>query len=183
MLLSNKTSDIATLISYRRVRKLVEIVIGHTFGWHSTQTRTSCTPRRFPTSLPPHLQNSQPKHILKPKEIMAQSPPYSPSPSPGIPSSHELSDSSSSDDFPLNGELFEHASASRGGSPLIFEQIIGGEGDGEGEDTISCQWEECGRVFNHLPTLIEHIHNGMGVRVFPHVLCPHAILFRPHRRA
>ncbi|KAI0085224.1 hypothetical protein BDY19DRAFT_896934 [Irpex rosettiformis] len=32
-------------------------------------------------------------------------------------------------------------------------------GDGEDEDTIACQWEECGRVFNHLPTLIDHIHN------------------------
>ncbi|KAI0337880.1 hypothetical protein BDW22DRAFT_1339104 [Trametopsis cervina] len=24
---------------------------------------------------------------------------------------------------------------------------------------MSCQWEECGRVFNHLPSLIDHIHN------------------------
>ena len=27
-------------------------------------------------------------------------------------------------------------------------------------DTMTCQWEDCGKVFNHLPTLIEHIHNG-----------------------
>lgn len=36
--------------------------------------------------------------------------------------------------------------------------------EGLGEDTMSCQWEECGKVFNHLPTLIEHIHNGMFFR-------------------
>ncbi|KAI0667451.1 hypothetical protein C8Q78DRAFT_982346 [Trametes maxima] len=24
---------------------------------------------------------------------------------------------------------------------------------------MTCQWEDCGKVFNHLPTLIEHIHN------------------------
>lgn len=27
-------------------------------------------------------------------------------------------------------------------------------------DTMTCQWEDCGKVFSHLPTLIEHIHNG-----------------------
>ncbi|OSC96980.1 hypothetical protein PYCCODRAFT_1440594 [Trametes coccinea BRFM310] len=25
-------------------------------------------------------------------------------------------------------------------------------------DTMTCQWEDCGKVFDHLPTLIEHIH-------------------------
>ncbi|EIN06910.1 hypothetical protein PUNSTDRAFT_121921 [Punctularia strigosozonata HHB-11173 SS5] len=26
-------------------------------------------------------------------------------------------------------------------------------------DTVTCLWENCGSVFSHLPTLIEHIHN------------------------
>ena len=92
---------------------------------------------------------------------MAQSPPYSPSPSPGIPSTHEISSSSSSDDdFVYNGPgEVEPGSASRGGSPVPLEQPATGED--EGEDTIACQWEDCGRVFNHLPSLIDHIHNGM----------------------
>ncbi|KAI0694047.1 hypothetical protein BC835DRAFT_1275122 [Cytidiella melzeri] len=89
---------------------------------------------------------------------MAQSPPFSPSPSPGISSSHDLSDSFSEDDLSINGigEL-DPGSASRACSPASVDKALAA--DGEGEDTISCQWEECGRVFNHLPSLIEHIHN------------------------
>jgi len=30
----------------------------------------------------------------------------------------------------------------------------------EPEDSVTCQWEDCGVVFTHLPTLIDHIHNG-----------------------
>ena len=30
----------------------------------------------------------------------------------------------------------------------------------ESEDSVTCQWDDCGVVFTHLPTLIEHIHNG-----------------------
>ncbi len=28
------------------------------------------------------------------------------------------------------------------------------------EDTATCLWGECGKVFTHLPSLIEHIHVG-----------------------
>jgi hypothetical protein len=90
---------------------------------------------------------------------MAQSPAYSPSPSPGI-SSHDISDSSSDDDMSTNGVAeLEQGPIPRADSPAIVEKP--GAAEGEGEDTISCQWEECGRVFNHLPTIIEHIHNGV----------------------
>lgn len=27
-------------------------------------------------------------------------------------------------------------------------------------DTANCMWDDCGIVFTHLPTLIEHIHSG-----------------------
>ncbi|KXN90738.1 INO80 complex subunit 1 [Leucoagaricus sp. SymC.cos] len=27
------------------------------------------------------------------------------------------------------------------------------------EDSVTCQWDDCGIVFTHLPTLIDHIHN------------------------
>lgn len=30
----------------------------------------------------------------------------------------------------------------------------------EPSDTVTCLWEDCGHVFSHLPTLIEHIHSG-----------------------
>lgn len=33
-------------------------------------------------------------------------------------------------------------------------------------DTMTCRWEECGKVFSHLPTMIEHIHNGAFNRRF-----------------
>ncbi|KAJ8091824.1 hypothetical protein PM082_021060 [Marasmius tenuissimus] len=29
----------------------------------------------------------------------------------------------------------------------------------DSEDTVTCLWDNCGVVFTHLPTLIEHIHN------------------------
>ena len=30
----------------------------------------------------------------------------------------------------------------------------------DSEDTVTCLWDNCGVVFTHLPTLIDHIHNG-----------------------
>jgi len=32
-------------------------------------------------------------------------------------------------------------------------------GASDTEDSVTCQWEDCGKVFTHLPTLIHHIHN------------------------
>ncbi|KIP05380.1 hypothetical protein PHLGIDRAFT_19733 [Phlebiopsis gigantea 11061_1 CR5-6] len=49
--------------------------------------------------------------------------------------------------------------ASRPDSPQPTEGQLGQFPAAEGEDTMTCQWEECGKVFNHLPSLIEHIHN------------------------
>lgn len=30
----------------------------------------------------------------------------------------------------------------------------------QGADTVTCLWDDCGIVFTHLPTLIEHIHSN-----------------------
>lgn len=49
---------------------------------------------------------------------------------------------------------------SRPDSPQPAEGQLGQFPAAEGEDTMACQWEDCGRVFDHLPSLIEHIHNG-----------------------
>jgi len=48
-------------------------------------------------------------------------------------------------------------SASRPGSPSHLQ--LNAEGL-ETNDVVTCQWEDCGVVFTHLPTLIAHIHNG-----------------------
>lgn len=45
-----------------------------------------------------------------------------------------------------------HPSASRAGSPPNAEVVV--------EDSITCQWGDCGVVFTHLGTLIDHIHNS-----------------------
>lgn len=44
-------------------------------------------------------------------------------------------------------------SSSRAGSavPQPMENI---------DDSVTCLWEDCGIIFTHLPTLINHIHNG-----------------------
>ena len=47
-------------------------------------------------------------------------------------------------------------SASRPVSPGVSE----GQGDIQELDSVTCQWEACGRPFSHLPTLIDHIHSG-----------------------
>ncbi|CDO68517.1 hypothetical protein BN946_scf184998.g14 [Trametes cinnabarina] len=79
---------------------------------------------------------------------------YSPSPSPSLPSSGGISDSSSDEEFGSGAEY--GASASRPGSPVAAEATMAAEEPQP--DTMTCQWEDCGKVFDHLPTLIEHIH-------------------------
>ncbi|KAI0331560.1 hypothetical protein GY45DRAFT_1322152 [Cubamyces sp. BRFM 1775] len=82
---------------------------------------------------------------------------YSPSPSPSLPSSGGNSDSSTDEEFGSYAEGGEYgASASRPGSPAPAEAVMAG--DDQEADTMTCQWEDCGKVFNHLPTLIDHIH-------------------------
>ena len=88
---------------------------------------------------------------------MAQSSYYSPTPSP-VNSSSPISDSSSDDDFPPIP--YESAEISRPGSPQPGEGQLGQFPATEGDDTMTCQWEECGKVFDHLPSLIGHIHDG-----------------------
>lgn len=78
-------------------------------------------------------------------------------PSPNVPSpSPSLSDSSMEDasNFSeVQPEASYGHSASRPGSPMQSGPL-------DPEDSVTCQWEDCGKVFTHLPTLIHHIHNG-----------------------
>lgn len=87
--------------------------------------------------------------------------------SPGpISRSPALSDSSLDDD-PMEQSLDYNVmarvpSSSRGGSPSA-----GGNHMPEipginvfDDDTVTCEWENCGTVYDHLPSLIDHIHNG-----------------------
>lgn len=87
---------------------------------------------------------------------MARSP-FSPSPSPEFEPTY-FSDSSADDDYPHNADNGEGGqSASRPGSPMALD---GQTVDEEGPDTMKCQWEDCSKIYNHLPSLIDHIHNG-----------------------
>ncbi|KAF8876614.1 hypothetical protein CPB84DRAFT_1795773 [Gymnopilus junonius] len=56
----------------------------------------------------------------------------------------------------LHGTGSFAVSASRPGSPMQVQPNAEGP---ETDDSVTCQWEDCGKVFTHLPTLIEHIHN------------------------
>ncbi|KAH8081323.1 hypothetical protein BXZ70DRAFT_901225 [Cristinia sonorae] len=78
---------------------------------------------------------------------------FSPSPSPGFDSDSHFSDSSLDDDVPPTSATTDTTFAHGLNSPpptTLQPQPV---------ETIECQWEECGRAFDHLPTLIEHIHN------------------------
>jgi hypothetical protein len=73
-----------------------------------------------------------------------------------------------SSDKPTNGYgawdsgTYPQMSGSRGGSPANSDddEDLGGVEVLEPVDSVICQWENCGRPFSHLPTLINHIHNG-----------------------
>ncbi|KAF8174566.1 hypothetical protein BJ912DRAFT_543249 [Pholiota molesta] len=88
--------------------------------------------------------------------------PTSPPPSAAVvsPNSPSVSNSSGVEDFSdgdnQHPEDAYGASASRPASPSQNQPTAE---DAEIEDAITCQWEECGVVFTHLPTLIDHIHN------------------------
>lgn len=85
---------------------------------------------------------------------------YTPSPSPSFESDH-VSDSSGIDDLASYGESGEYGgSISRPGSPRPAQSEGQVQEDVTEADTMSCRWEDCGKVFNHLPSLIDHIHNG-----------------------
>lgn len=79
-------------------------------------------------------KNSQPKHL----------------PDDAAPLS---SDSSDAEDASSNTANIKKDQVSvRHESPVQVEL--------ESEDSVTCQWEDCGILFTHLPTLIDHIHNG-----------------------
>ncbi|KAG5652663.1 hypothetical protein H0H81_004155 [Sphagnurus paluster] len=83
------------------------------------------------------------------------------SPSPRSPSP-TFSDSSADDDTSIPDELLDtmRQSISRSGSPSDphrgeFTQL---EAE-DSEDSVTCLWDDCKRVFTHLPTFIKHIHD------------------------
>ncbi|EPQ53282.1 hypothetical protein GLOTRDRAFT_140134 [Gloeophyllum trabeum ATCC 11539] len=81
----------------------------------------------------------------------------SPSPSPG-PLSPSFSDSSADEDLTAFADYeagVVTVTPSRPGSPAS----VNPQSNSKDTDTVACQWEDCGKVFTHLPTLIEHIHN------------------------
>ncbi|KAJ7180930.1 hypothetical protein C8R46DRAFT_1319387 [Mycena filopes] len=52
-------------------------------------------------------------------------------------------------------EDVDSSTASRAGTPPMthFHEFR------DSEDSVTCQWENCGIVYTHLPTLIQHIHS------------------------
>lgn len=74
-----------------------------------------------------------------------------PSPSPSF-SDSSMEDASNISEM-MQPEPSYGYSASHPGSPTQLGAL-------DTEDSVTCQWEDCGKVFTHLPTLIHHIHNG-----------------------
>lgn len=88
------------------------------------------------------------------------SPPLSPrsrSPSPAFSIS-----SDKQNDGGWAGGSHANVSASRGVSPSYSDDDddVGPVEEPVAVDSVICQWENCGMPFSHLPTLINHIHNG-----------------------
>ena len=92
------------------------------------------------------------------RSAMAQSPRFTPSPSPGV-ASDNMSDSSS-DDAAMSTTAggatgAPSGSASRAASPTGAQPEVHAP-----TEAMECQWEDCGKNFTNLAVLIEHIHNG-----------------------
>lgn len=93
---------------------------------------------------------------------------YSPAPAFRSPSPSFSQSSLKYDDDSSEGELgYAPASApdETAGSPgpsstaPAAEQVV---------DTVTCLWDDCGIVFTHLPTLIEHIHSSESFPPYPY---------------
>ncbi|KAF5347717.1 hypothetical protein D9756_010308 [Leucocoprinus leucothites] len=92
----------------------------------------------------------------QPKAAAQKAPKPAPaSPTPPVPSSPPRAlpdDDDTSSDNPVEPSS---APNSRAGSQTPEE----GDPEVIPEDSVTCQWDDCGIVFTHLPTLIDHIHN------------------------
>ncbi|TFK63958.1 hypothetical protein BDN72DRAFT_963574 [Pluteus cervinus] len=76
-------------------------------------------------------------------------------PSPISPPSPSLSDSSA-DDVNIPVDVAGPSSSQPGSPSTATNEPLPPE---DSEDSVTCQWEDCGLIFTHLPTLIDHIHN------------------------
>ncbi|KAF9005112.1 hypothetical protein BDQ17DRAFT_377967 [Cyathus striatus] len=84
------------------------------------------------------------------------SPPPSPLSAPSPSNSHStVDDEISSLSATPNGSQ-ALGSASRAGTPpyKLHPETL------ESDDSVTCQWDDCGIVYRHLPSLIDHIHNA-----------------------
>ncbi|KAF9467632.1 hypothetical protein BDZ94DRAFT_1135638, partial [Collybia nuda] len=80
------------------------------------------------------------------------------SPAPAMSPSPSFSDSEARLSPPSESQETLGPSVSQAGSPSELRQRVPLPEDVE-EDSVTCLWDDCGIVFTHLPTLIDHIHN------------------------
>ncbi|KAG0697826.1 hypothetical protein DFH29DRAFT_944439 [Suillus ampliporus] len=76
---------------------------------------------------------------------------YTRSPSPAFSQTSAQQDDTSADEMPDT-----QPSVNQTGSP---GPATAEQGEAAGSDTMTCLWDDCGIVFSHLPSLIEHIHS------------------------
>lgn len=93
----------------------------------------------------------------------AQSASASRAPTPMAVSSPAPSESSEDEEISATSEHPEGLgpSVSQRGSPAMPRQDSQLLDTAASDDSVTCQWDDCGIVFTHLPSLIEHIHKGM----------------------
>lgn len=92
------------------------------------------------------------------------------SPSPTFSQSSLKYDDSSSENEPSYAPTSAHDEAA--GSPGPSSTAPTAE---QAVDTVTCLWDDCGIVFTHLPTLIEHIHTSEPILSLSHrpsTTCP-----------
>lgn len=85
----------------------------------------------------------------------------SPSLSPrSISPSFSESSAEDNDDSALSEPQFEPFHSSPAGTPAPRDRDKSAKN--AEPDAVTCLWDDCGEIFTHLPTLIDHIHKGVS---------------------
>ncbi|KAF7356362.1 INO80 complex subunit 1 [Mycena venus] len=119
-----------------------EIVFVHTVPVATAATPAAGTPAA-PAAAAATATASAPHSLSPDSEPPSRS--FSPSVSAEVPAAPTY----------VSDDDADSTTISRGGTPPMthFHEFR------DSDDSVTCQWENCGIVYTHLPTLIEHIHS------------------------
>jgi len=73
-----------------------------------------------------------------------------------------ISPSSPRSSFDSSDSSADEGGGGLGGGGTGVGVAVGGGEQMDTDDSVTCLWDDCGKVYTHLPTLVEHIHEGIS---------------------